>query len=204
MTHLLDAFRSMPRAGRWLAYLVAVCIAFFLVVQPILNAIDRIDARADGAMSELGDQGSARQAQEQSGNEVRLGMTALGQVAFPGEPAERSEAFNRKVNEILAKHEVKGDRRVMRTAPLEPGPLDAVKGEGRRIDRLIMDLQFDASPEQVSAVLAELESTPEVAAISRVQLRREAAGEGGKPAGRTIRANLSAEAWLLARKEGGR
>jgi hypothetical protein len=194
----------MPRAGRWLVYLAVACVVAFAIVQPVIDRLIAIDGKADGLMGELGYQGRARSAQEQAGAEVRAGMAALGVVAFPGEEIARSEAFNRRVNEVLAKNSVKGGRTVTRKAPLVSTALDAVAGEGRRIDRLIMDLQFDATPEQVAAVIADLESTPEVAAVSRVQLRRESGGEGGQPAGRTVRANLTAEAWLLARKEGGR
>jgi hypothetical protein len=204
MTNVLHIFRSMPRAARWLVAFGAVVIGYFVAVQPAIDAILIMNGRAAGARGELGHEGRERAAREQAVVLVRSGMGVFGTVSFPGEPAERSEAFNRRINEVLFKHDVKGDRRVTRTAPLEPGPMDAAAGPSKRIDRLIMDIQFEASPEQVSAVLADLESAPEVAAVSRVQLRRESGGEGGAAPGRTLRVNLSAEAWLLSRKEGGR
>ncbi len=203
MNHLVEKFRSLPRAARWLAWGGAGMLVYFAVLQPTVDLIVALNGQAAGARSELGSEGRERAAREQAGAQIRTGIGLYGPVAFPGEAAERSEVFNRKVNEVLGRHSVKGDRRVTRTAPLETGPLDAVAGQNRRIDRLIMDVQFDASPEQVSAVIADLESTPEVAAISRVQLRRESGGEAGAGS-RSLRVNLSVEAWLLARREGGR
>lgn len=203
MNHLVERFRSLPRAARWLAWGGAGLVVYFAFVQPTVDLILSLNGRAAGARSELGSEGREREAREQAGAQVRAGMGLYGKVAFPGEPAERSEAFNRKVNEVLSRHSIKGDRRVTRAAPLEAGPLDTVAGQNRRIERLIMDIQFDASPEQVSAVLADLESTPEVAAVSRIQLRREAGADAGAGS-RSLRVNLSVEAWLLARREGGR
>lgn len=203
-TPIIASFRSMPRAGQWLAYLGILCAVFFAIVQPVVDALLSINGRADGALRELARHSAAGQARQQADAAVRAGTAALGVVAFPGDEAQRSEAFNRAINEVLARHHVVGGRISTRRAPLAASPLDAVAGEGRRVDRLIMDLQFDGTPEQVSAVISDLESTPEIAAVSRIHLRREAGGDGGRALARTVRANLSAEAWLLARKDAAR
>lgn len=203
MRSIEQTIRDLPRAGRWLLIAAGAFVGYFAIVQPVLDTILNLNGRAAGARSELGYEGRERAAREQAGAEVRAGTGMFGTVAFPGEAAERSQAFNRRINEVLSKNAVTGDRRITRTAPMEPGAMDAFAGQNKRVDRLIMDIQFNASPEQVSAVLADLESSPEIAAISRVQLRRETGSEGGAAPGRTLRVNLSAEAWLLSRKEGG-
>jgi hypothetical protein len=201
MKSLLERFRALPRAARWLAYFGAFCLGYFLVIQPAIDQVNEFNGRAAAARDELGVEGVAKTQRQAVATQVRAGLSIFGPVAFPGDPAERSQAFNRTINEVLSKHSIRGDRRITRTAPLGTGPIDAVAGFGKRVDRLIMDLQFDASPEQVSAILADLESAPEVAAITRVQLRRETAGEGSAAPGRMLRVSLSAEAWILARKE---
>ena len=87
-------------------------------------------------------------------------------------------------------------------APLRDANADTLAGPGNRVDRFILDLTFEATPETAAAVIADLESAEEVAAVGRVQMRRVEAGRGERSSGR-IRVTLSPEAWILV-PAGGR
>ena len=58
----------------------------------------------------------------------------------------------------------------------------------------IVDLQFEAAPEEVMQVVSDLESSPWIDAITSLRLTKS------EP--RMIRVNLSLEAWVLARDRG--
>jgi hypothetical protein len=121
-------------------------------------------------------------------------------VLPPGDPRERADAFNRRINEVLKSRGVTDHTGTTRTISLATGPVNtALDASGQRVDRFIRELQFEADPETLASVLADLDRSPEVAAISKVQARK--AEEGG---GRLLRATVSVEAWVLARKGGSR
>jgi len=81
--------------------------------------------------------------------------------------------------------------------PLGQGPLRDVYGEGERIDRLVREVQFEGTPEQIAAVVSDLENAPEIAAVSRVQVRR---GDQQDTAARMLKVTVAAEAWVVGKK----
>jgi hypothetical protein len=194
MSALWERFRALPRSAKWLVLAGLLLLAYFAGVEPAIDAMNRMRARADQREAEL----AALRTGLPDGGEAALHVRRFGPVATPGEPETRPVAFHRLVTEILARHGVKDHRNTTRSVALGQGPLtDVVKTRELKVERLVREVQFEASPEAVAAVVADLEKTPEVAAVSRVQLARS--DEEG--AGRVLRATISAEAWILVRKE---
>lgn len=211
MNRAVAAYKSLPRAGRWFVWALVCVAAYFGVVEPVIDRASGISARADAAAAALVAYDSGRSTQDREAADIRRGLRQFGPVLLPGEPGERSVAFNRRITEILDKQGVKYPLSTVKTASLGAGPLDKSMPAGQRVERLIRDVQFDATPEQVSAVLAELERSPEVASVSRVQIRRAGEGRGGAggggvggaggAGGRTVRANITVEGLVIARKD---
>jgi hypothetical protein len=189
-----EKVRGLPRAARWGLFAGVVILAYFVVVEPIVDSINATNAKAEdreGALFAL-----ARDPISSQSSEFALLVKKFGTVELPGDPETRPVAFNRRVVEILGKHKIK-DSSTTRIMPLGAGPLKDAYGETNRIDRQVREIQFDATPEDIAAVIAELESAPEVAAISRVQLRR---GDQQDSAARLLKATISVEAWVVSRK----
>lgn len=194
MNAIAEKFRDLPRAARWGICAGAIVLAYFVAIEPIIDGINATNAKAEdreGALITL-----ARDPISSQSSELALGVKKFGAVELPGEPEIRSVAFNRRVVEILAKHKIK-DSSTTRLMPLGAGPLKDAYGEANRIDRQVREIQFDATPEDIAAVVADLESAPEVAAISRVQLRR---GDQQDSAARLLKATISVEAWVVSKK----
>jgi hypothetical protein len=192
---LTDRIRALPRATRWGLWAGAIVLSYFVAVEPLLDAINTTNAKAadrEGALVAL-----ARDPLSSQSSDLVLGVKKFGAVELPGDPETRPVAFNRRVVEILAKHNVKNSSSTTRTMPLGNGPLKDAYGESSRIDRQVREIQFDATPEDIAAVVADLESAPEVAAVSRVQLRR---GDQQDSAARLLKATISVEAWVAGRK----
>ena len=193
MSTLTDKFRTLPRAGRWGIGALVLLAGYFVVVEPLIDKINSINTRADdrvGALVALTHDPSG------SAADIALGVRKFGEVLLPGDEQTRSVAFNRRVSTILDKHKIK-DNSITRKMPLGQGPLKEVYGESTRIDRLVREVQFEATPEDIAAVISELESAPEVAAVSRIQIRR---GDQVDTAGRILKVTLSAEAWIVSEK----
>lgn len=194
---LVHRWKGLSRAMRWSVLGLGVIAVYFGVVEPVLDLKARFDARASSAAARLAAYEREASERREAVSMVERGMSRFTPVAWPGDAGTRTEEFNRKVNEILDAHQIRERTQRTRNAPLGPGPLDRTIGRNERIDRRIMDIQFEASPEQVAAALADLEQCPEVASVSKVQLDRAASG-------RRLRASLTVEAWVRAPKEQGR
>lgn len=193
MNTLTERYRAMPRAARWGVWFVAFLFAVFVIVIPVLDKINSLNFKADDRISQL-----VALTHDPSGSaaDIALGVRKFGEVNLPGDEQTRAVAFNRRVSSILEKHKIK-DNSTTRKMTLGQGPLKDAYGDGNRIDRLVREVQFEATPEDIAAVISELENAPEVAAVSRVQIRR---GDSRDTAGRILKVTLSAEAWVLSEK----
>ncbi len=200
---LWTRFNSWPRAARWLVVFVAALGAYFLVVEPALDSTLRLGGSADALESRLRGASSSDQGFVSALGQVESGVQRFGAVNLPVESTAGSEAFNRRVAEILKAHGVRDSTATDREVPVASGPLTQVyTAQNMRLDRLVKDLQFETTPDNVARVIADFERAPEIVAVSRVQITKLQSGRG-VPAG-TVRANITAEAWKLSRKGRGR
>jgi hypothetical protein len=194
MSRTADVYRDLPRAARWGLCALAALLAYFVVVEPVVDKTSTLNSRAQArakAIAEVRSGGGAGAAD--------LGLRQFGVVEPPGDARERAVALDRRVLEVLEKHSVEKHTSTTKTAPLASGPLlTALATANQKVDRRIREIQFEATPETLAAVIADLERAPEVAAVSRVQIRKSDDG------GRTLRATVAAEAWTLVRKGASR
>lgn len=194
-----ERFTALPRVVRWLLWAVLGLGAYYFVIEKVVEKTSALNALATIKADRLAriEAGAAALDSAQSG--VNAGVQRFGLVALPGDAKERSEAFSKRVAEILHARSVHDHTSTVKDTPLGAGPLLASVGADYRIDRLVTELQFDASPETVAAVLADLERAPEVTCVSRVQVRK-ATAQGGKSGGRMLKTTIAAEVWQLVRK----
>lgn len=197
MTTLQQRILSLPRAAKWaLAALVAFA-AYFGLVEPVLDAYNRFSVQADNRAAVLASFEAGGDAVRQADESVSIGSRRFGNVEFPGDAETRPVQFNQAVDEILRKHRITGQTSTTRVAQLGAGPLTLKLGKEFRVERIMKDIQFQAEPERVAAVIADLERTPVIAAVTRVQIRQADSRDEGE---RVVRAVVGVEAWVLTRK----
>ena len=195
MNILIAKYRRLPRAGRWGLWALVVVAVSVGLVEPILDRINTVNGKADdraGALIAL-----AKNPIGEHASEMVSGVRKFGDVLLPGDPDIRSVAFEKRITAVLDKHKIKNNSTTSRTMPLGQGPLRDVYGEGERIDRLVREVQFEGTPEQIAAVVSDLENAPEIAAVSRVQVRR---GDQQDTAARMLKVTVAAEAWVVGKK----
>jgi hypothetical protein len=191
---LAERFTALPRAARWGVVAVIGVAAYFAVVEPVLDLKSSLDTRADAAATRLALYERQGDARARAADTIRRGQEHFAAVSFPGEGDQAAEALNKAVNAVLDASKVGPRVLRSRTVPIAQSPLDRVLRPGEKLERRIVEIQFDGSPEQASAVLAALEQQPEVTEVSRVQLDR-------LPEGRTLRAAITVATWARVRKE---
>jgi len=189
------AMASNRRALVWAAVGAGVIAGYFLLLEPAVEARARLAARADGLSNRLALAPRAAGEAERHAQRISLGRRQYGEVAMPGDPGQRPIEFNRRIAETLREAGVGAHESRTRPGPVARGPLQVAMGEQAQLESLVTELEFAATPEQVSRVLAALELCPEIAAITRVDLNRAPGSEQS----RELSVTLGLETWIAAR-----
>jgi hypothetical protein len=195
---LLARYHALPRTMRWLLWTAAVLVLYFAVIEPyVITKPAALRAKAGETETRL--VSLQKEAESGQAHVVANAIARFGPIDPPSNEPERATLlFNRKVAETLEKHGIKKYTSPNRSTNMERGPLVRAVSSDERVERRIADIQFDASPEEITGILADLERSPEITAVSKIQLRR---ADGG---GRTLHATLTAEAWVITRKKTAR
>jgi hypothetical protein len=195
ITSYADRFRALPRAGQWAVIAGVGLVGFLLWEATISQWSQEISKQADTMLSKV--------AQIRAGAKVtddleHMGevIVGLGPVQTPDTQAEGAAKLNRVVNDVLKRHSVSNQSFDMRIrGKLPPTALTGVT-DGKRLDRLVGDLKFTAAPTEALAVIAELESSPEIEAINTVRITKDAAQK--------VKVNLTVESWVISLDKGTR
>jgi len=204
MKRIVEWFKSLPRAARWGIAAAAVFGLYFLGVEPILERTNRYASSADGIESNLRRATDLAGEDSEDGRVLVAGMKAYGRPHLPGAAASRPEAIQRAVDEVLEQRGVTSRTKTERTATLTGDKARAIAGEGK-IERYIVEVSFEADQTIVAQVIADLERSPVVSAVSRIKIDRTAIGsrfaeDEAKNGIGKVRATINAESWVLLRQ----
>lgn len=200
---IADKYKALPRAAKWGVLACAAIVAYFGVVEPALNAMNRWSSRADTKERELAAFAREREARKGADDAAARGVTQYGIIDAPGDPAERSAAFNRRIAQVLEAEGIKQSASTSSESPVARNSrLQQFYGSEASVQRIASELRFDATPEQLARVMAALEQSPEVASISRLQVRQGASGPDKNP--RLLSVTMKVQAWQVRQKAKGR
>ncbi len=189
---LLNRFLSLPRAIQW-ALLAAIGVTLFLAwdswVGPMVEDLDR---KAETISNDVRSIRAARDlATDLRKTELSNIVTGVGAVRPPRSPAAGTGSFTTVVNELMKKHGITDQDFSLRTrGKLPKNALIGVLPAGKRAERLTGDLKFSAKPEVAVAILAALESSPDIEQVSSVRMTKD---QGGK-----VKVQYTLEAWVQA------
>ncbi|MFN7021030.1 MAG: hypothetical protein ACK4WH_06845, partial [Phycisphaerales bacterium] len=172
MKKLLDWFAALPRAAKWLIATCLLLAGYFLVIEPVLDRANELSAKADVLEANLTRAYEIGSEDSDDGKVVLNATRAFGRPRFPTDPAMRPESIQRVVDEILDANDVEDANKRESSATLSDDRLSALANSPGRFERYIVEVSFDATQETVAQVIADLERSPTVAAISRVRIDR--------------------------------
>jgi hypothetical protein len=185
-------FAALPRVGKWIVAALALLLfsqVFQYVVRPIT---DDLDKRADRAAKLLA--GASGRA-EKLPDDVARRAVVFGPNAVPGRDVSEKERFSNAIAAIMKKHGVSDAYGFdARPLALSGDVLPRVAARfGGSMARTAAELKFSGSPETVSKVIADIDSSPFVDAITDVRLTYK---------DRRVSAVLSIERWGVSVKGG--
>ena len=116
----------------------------------------------------------------------------------PDDEEEAEIALNAVVNEVLARHTVSRDSFSYRgPAKLKRGTLGEILQPGEHVESISGNLRFDAAPEDAIAIIAELESHPDIEAVSDVRIAKQSGS-------RKVTVDLTVASWIVSRESRSR
>ncbi|MFB3138343.1 MAG: hypothetical protein ACE10B_03885 [Phycisphaerales bacterium] len=186
-----NRFRQLPRAVQW-ASLAAIGIGLFLLYDEHVRPITTTwHDHADEMLKEVGEAARSENRSRQL-RAMREPILGLGAVETPSNEAQGSNALNDAVNEVLKRHNVTRDSFNLRGATRLPrSTLSQIIQTNQLVQRITGDFRFDAAPDEAIAIIAELESSPMIEAISSVRITRVSGT-------RKVTVDLTVEAWIVS------
>ena len=187
-----DRFRQWPRAMQW-ALLAALGLAMFMLWDRVLSRLTaEMEKKADAIVTQAAEIRHASSIVSDLQSRYSDAVQGIGPVGVLVSAAKGADELDEVVNTVLKKHaSVSNQSFDMRAkGKLPPGTVVADK----RLDRLTCDLKFLATPEDTTAIIAELESSPVITSINTVRIVRDA--------NRKVKVNLTIESWVYSSDTG--
>jgi hypothetical protein len=187
MEAALARFRQYPPLLQW--FLIGAVVVIVLIFWSFLvwDTAKAWSERADEYAAALERSNAVDQ---RIGTMTQLAILALGETEPIGNSVEGEQALSALIIEVLTRNHVTG-RDVQRKESVgfrgEAPPIFP-SGQG---ERAITEVRFEATPEAAFRVVSELESSPLVETVSKVQI-----GKGNDTRRKTVVVNLTVEAWV--------
>lgn len=182
-------YSSLPRAGRWLVWFVVLVLGFIFVNDYLLKLYDRWDARANQLESQLLRLRDLGSSESDEGRVIATGMTGFGRPALPSSPAMVAQSLTRRVNDVFDLAGVDDRTQIEKNASFKSKQTD------ERLERIILEVTFEAEPHTITQIIADLESSAEVTTVSRIRIDKGNRSGDRASNTQTVRATIAAEAW---------
>jgi hypothetical protein len=194
-------YRRLPRAGQWAVAAGMVTVLLLIWTDYVLSWAADWNLKADALLADAREAaGGDRRLSRMNG--LRNTIQGLGPVHRPGTASQAELALNDAVNEVVKRHPVSDDSFNYRGPEKLPrGTLSQILRPGQRVERITGDLRFDASPTEAIAIIAELEASPTIEAVSDVRMTLQGSRQ-------KVQVDLTVESWIVsserrARRVGG-
>ncbi len=184
------AYRRAPKTVQWSIGAAVVAVLFLVWNDFVVRLTDEWDLRAQRMLTNV-DRVASDTQRLQSLGRLRPVVLGLGPLDEPGSESDAEKRLNMVINDVLKEHTVLHDSFSYRGASkLRRGTLSRVIAPGQQVEHITGDLRFDATPATAAKVIAQLEASADIDAISSLRMTRQAGP-------RRITVVLTVEAWIV-------
>lgn len=203
MMTLQERIAALPRAVSWLILTVIVLVGFFLVVDPVLAAIDRNGGAAEMKVASLDELNRQLAAREDDLRTIAQGKRRHGPIAPLRPVGEADQRAEVAIAEVTLDLESIGSTNLGKSesgfdAPGQDFARLFSLTPNQEIVRLRFSFSFTATPEDAAEALRRFESSPAFHAVSAVNLRLAGQDE------RRLTARFELETWAISDRGGMR
>ncbi len=183
-----DRMRQYPPLVRWLLTAALVVGVFLLWSAAVWDTSNAWDARSHEYLAALD---HARETDQRISGVVQSAIPTIGEIEPIGNNDEGTQALSAVIIDVLDRHNAEGrDVQPKQSLVIKKQDMPDLFPEGNG-QRAITEVRFEAEPEDAFKIIAELESSPAVETISKVQMHRSM-----DPRKKTVRVDLTVEAWV--------
>jgi len=193
---LVQRFRSFPRVVQWVV-LAGIAAVLLLVWNDYIYALGQDwKTRGDDIMAQVEEVRDA-ESLERRFESMEDVIITLGAVEVPGSEQQASDALSRAINTVISKYksDISGESfNRGRGDSMRKGSLPGIIGPGMRGQKISLELSFESGVETAMNVIADLEASPHIEAVTEVRL--------AKSGNRKVKVRLQLEAWVITRDTG--
>lgn len=190
MSTMLKTFRTFAPITQWLTVGLLAVMVLLLWQWYVWAAATTLNERADEYKEAIT---RAGESDHQLNDRIEAAILALGET----EPLTDEVMGTAELSAVIAR--VLDDHNVLsRDVDTKPRVKFSSRDRPRMVpagydgERVTAEVRFEASPEDAFAVIAELESSPEVETVSKVRISRTTDRRK-----KTVNVQMSVEAWVV-------
>ncbi len=174
------------RAIKWAAIAIPILVAYLVLDYGFWQVSANLSIRGDRIESIIA--ASKKRGASIEGS-VESAVRAFGPVDAPATKDDGADALTTSIAAIFKQNNTNYGLG-LREQRISSRSLESAVGS--KIEKIVAEIRFDATPDAASAIIAQLEAAPEIDSISDLKLNYQ-------PQTRRVTVQLSAEAWTLAR-----
>jgi len=184
---LSERYHRLPRALKWLVWLVAGMALYFAVVEPAVKTMAELRDKADAALAAIQ---KYSKSDTMNADVIADGRKRWGRVLAPGDDQTRVFEARQAIIELLGKHGLASDR--VSVTERSSTKLKMTEGAEASVEysRGPIEVKFSAKPHIAMEVIGELEMVPSIAQLSSVRIRRQTDRA-------EVEVTLVADAWFV-------
>ncbi|MEE3001300.1 MAG: hypothetical protein VX908_01260 [Planctomycetota bacterium] len=184
----VERFRELSRVWQWILLATIFMVAFLAWAYVIAPIGDNWAEQADRIEFDLHRTSSGLAMDAHTKNSVMI----FGPLDLPNKKAEGSLTLIESVQQILANRGITNDTFYQsQSANIKASVLPGVARAGEKIERIKGELDFESKPDVAIAVIADMERSPDIEAISDLKIDKLGNGQ--------VRTRLTIEAWVRTR-----
>lgn len=184
---LSESYRQLPRAMKWLVWLVIGMVLYFAIIEPAVKTMADLRDKADTALAEIQKYSKSDQMNRDM---IADGHKKWGNVLPPGDDQTRVFQAREAIIELLGKHGLTSDR--VSVTERSSTKLKMTDGAASSVEysRGPIEVKFSAKPHIAMQVIGELEMVPSIARVATVRIRRQTDKA-------EVEVTLVADAWFV-------
>ncbi len=179
-------FDLQERAIKWAAIAIPVLVAYLILDYGFWQVSSNLAIRGDRIERVIA--ASKKRSASIEGS-VESAVRAFGPVDAPASKDDGADALSTSIAAIFKQNNTNYGLGI-REQRISSRSLESAVGS--KIEKVVAEIRFEATPDAASAIIAQLEAAPEIDSISDLKLNYQ-------PQTRRVTVQLSAEAWTLER-----
>lgn len=165
-----ETYRHLPRAMKWLLWLVLGLLLYFAIIEPAVRTMADLRDKGDTALTAIRKYNKSDKLNVEM---IADGRKRWGNVLPPGEDQTRVLTAREAIIGVLGSHGLASDRVSVTERSSTKLKMTDNAASSVEYSRGPIEVKFSAKPHVAMQVIGELEMVPSIARVFSVRIRRQ-------------------------------